>query len=110
MRKWLKAPMFSPAGFLVRAGVLAVVYAVLTICGVREHMSVLSLTFPDGTPRGLSLFLGVIYFLSYFSFLLLVPILVIASGLFSLFRRLFPQGFRDPQSPAPVPPGGHGGP
>lgn len=90
MKGWLKEPMFSPAGFLVRAAGIAVVYALLSIFGLREHMSVLSLTFPEGVSRNLSLFLGLIYLLSYFSFILLVPILVIASGLLALSRRLFP--------------------
>ncbi len=88
MKAWLKAPMFSPAGFLVRAAGIVVIYAVLTICGLREHMSILSLTFPEGVSRNLSLFFGLIYLLSYFSFILLVPILAIASGLFALLLRV----------------------
>ena len=88
LKAWLKAPMFSPAGFLVRAAALALVYGVLSLCGLRESMCVLSLTFPEGTPRGVSLFFCLIYLLSYFSFILAVPILMIASGLFALARRV----------------------
>ena len=87
LKAWLKAPMFTPAGFLVRAAALALGYALLSLCGLRAYMSVLSLTFPEGTPRGLSLFFCLIYLLSYFSFILGVPILVIASGLLTLAQR-----------------------
>ncbi len=86
LKAWLKAPMFSPRGFLVRAAALALVYGLLSLCGLREYMCVLSLTYPEGTPRGLSLFFCLIYLLSYFSFILAVPILVIASGLLALSR------------------------
>lgn len=84
---WLKAPAFSPTGFLVRAAALALLYGLLSLFGLRGYMCVLSLTFPEGTPRGLSLFFCLIYLLSYFSFILLVPILTIGAAIFAAARR-----------------------
>lgn len=87
LKAWLKAPAFTPAGFLVRAAVLSGVYGLLSILGLREYTCVLSLTFPGGTPRGLSLFFCLVYLLSYFSFILMVPILGIAAGLLAMALR-----------------------
>jgi len=102
VKAWLKAPLFSPAGFLVRAGALAVVYALLSIFGLRDFMSVLSLTFPEGVSRHVSLFIGLIYLLSYFSFILGVPILVIAAGLLALARPVIQRGMASWRPPSTV--------
>ncbi len=89
LKAWLKAPLFSPAGFLVRATGLALAHAVLSICGLREFTSVLSLTYPEGIPRNLSLLFCLLYMLTYFSFILIVPILGVAAGLLALASRFW---------------------
>lgn len=84
---WLKSPVCSPAGFLVRAAGLTVLHALLTLCGLRSYMCVLSLTFPEGTLRSLSFFFCMIYLISYFAFILVVPVLVIAAAIFAAALR-----------------------
>jgi hypothetical protein len=81
LKGWLKAPMFSPAGFVVRAVALALLYLMLSLAGFRHYMSVLSLTFPEGSSRDWSLFAGMLYLISHFLWILGVPILLIAAGL-----------------------------
>ena len=81
MKTWLQAPTFSPKGFIVRAAVLALVYLLLSLAGLRGYMSVLSLTFPEGSPRGWSVICCMAYLVSYFLWILGVPILLLAAGL-----------------------------
>jgi hypothetical protein len=81
MKTWLQAPGFSPKGFVVRAAVLALVYALLSLAGLRESMSVLSLTYPEGSSREWSVVCCMAYLVSYFLWILGVPILLLAAGL-----------------------------
>ncbi len=87
LKEWLKQPMFSPAGLVVRAGMLALLYLVVSLLGFRNSMSMLSLTFPEGSSVGWSLFTGMVYLICYFLWLLAVPILLIAAGLMGLVNR-----------------------
>jgi hypothetical protein len=81
MKTWLQAPGFSPKGFVVRAAALALVYGLLSLAGLRETMSVLSLTYPEGSSREWSAICCVTYLVSYFLWILGVPILLLAAGL-----------------------------
>jgi len=81
MKTWLRAPGFSPKGFVVRAAVLALVYALLSLAGLREYMSVLSLTYPEGSSREWSVICCMTYLVSYFLWILGVPILLLAAVL-----------------------------
>jgi hypothetical protein len=81
MKSWLRAPGFSPKGFVVRAAVLALVYGLLSLAGLRDSMSVLSLTYPEGSSRGWSAICCMAYLVSYFLWILGVPILLLAAGL-----------------------------
>jgi hypothetical protein len=81
MKTWLQAPGFSPKGFVVRAAVLALVYALLSLAGLRDFMSVLSLTYPEGSSREWSVICCMAYLVSYFLWILGVPILLLAAGL-----------------------------
>ena len=90
LKSWLKAPMFSPAGFVVRAGALALLYLALTLVGFRDYMSVLSLTFPEGSNPRWAQFACMSYLISYFLWLLGVPILLIAAALMAVVNRLLP--------------------
>jgi hypothetical protein len=88
LKGWLKAPMFSPAGFAVRAAALSLLYLLLSLAGFRYYMSVLSLTFPEGSSRGWSLFAGILYLMSYFLWILGVPILLLAAAFMQGVARL----------------------
>ncbi len=94
LKGWLKAPMFSPAGFLVRAAVLALLFLAASLAGLRDTTSALSLTFPEGISRGAAMFWCFVYLISYFLFVLAVPILVLGSGLLWLALRLLGGGGR----------------
>jgi hypothetical protein len=97
---WLKAPTFSPAGFVVRAAGLAILYILLSLAGFRDFMSVLSLTFPEGSSRGWATFGCMAYLVSYFLWILAVPILLIAAGLMKLeqvFRTTLASRREDPR-------------
>ncbi len=78
----------TPDGFLVRAALVAVFFAVCHLAGWRENTTFLSGT-PASADTGVnsSAVLGVIYMAGYFGFVLLTPIFVIAAGiLFALER------------------------
>lgn len=72
----------TPRGLLLRAALIAAVYAVLHLCGLRHDASFLS-----GTPVGgtLATLGGLTYVLFYFAAVVLAPILVIAAGVLRLF-------------------------
>lgn len=94
MRKlgaWLRAPFFTPAGFLVRAGALAALYGAATLLGLRDYATILagSLPYEGASPR-LSTVLGLGYVLLYFGWILLVPVFVLAAGFLALWNRRFP--------------------
>lgn len=72
---------FSPRGFLVRALLIAVAFAVVHVLGWREETRFLS-----GTPASASL--GAIYAFIYFGFVLIAPTLVLAAGIFAVLERL----------------------
>jgi hypothetical protein len=80
--------MISPAGFLVRAAVLAALFGVASIAGLREHASALSLTFPDGASPTGSMFWCFVYLIAYVLFILGTPVLVLGSGILWLAMRV----------------------
>jgi hypothetical protein len=90
MKAWLRAPFFSPAGFLVRAASLAAVYGLLHLFGLRDYATVLSGGLPaaDSSPS-LAAFLGLAYVLAYFGWVIAVPVLVLASGVLAALERRF---------------------
>jgi hypothetical protein len=76
------AERFSPAGFLQRAIVISLVYLLVHLAGWREYTSVLNGTVgPDSAGWTLSAFLGVAYVIIYLVFIILVPVLILASGI-----------------------------
>jgi hypothetical protein len=81
MKSWLRAPTFSPQGFIVRAAACALLYGLLSLLGAREYTSVLSMTFPEGSSREWAGILCMAYLTSYFLWILGVPILLLAAGL-----------------------------
>lgn len=88
LRAFARAPIFSPAGFLVRAFFLTAVFLVAQACGLRDYMSFLSGT-PPASRFGTNgvMILGSTYLVLYFGFVLLVPALVLGAGVFGLLLR-----------------------
>ena len=72
--------LLSPKGLLTRAAMLALVFLLCHAAGLREYTSVLSGTVPAGaTGRVIAVGLAALYLFSYFAFVLLVPVMVLAS-------------------------------
>lgn len=74
--------ILSPKGLLVRAAVLAVVFVILHLVGLRDFAGFLcgTLEAEEGM-RELSALLGFVYVIMYLAFVVVAPILVIAAGL-----------------------------
>jgi hypothetical protein len=89
--KWLKdchkAPIFSPKGFLARAVLIGAAFLICHAVGLRGHTAILSGTSPSGDPTDVfSVGLGTTYIVLYFAFVLVTPILIIASAVFALLQ------------------------
>jgi hypothetical protein len=80
----------SPRGLLARAMVLIVIFLVCHWAGLRPCTSVLTGTFTSvaGSTQ-LGSLLGILYALVFLAFVLVVPILLIASGLLFLLHRFW---------------------
>ena len=79
-----RAPILSSKGLLIRAALIALVYAALHLAGLRGHAAFLSGTMVGGR---LALLGGLSYVLFHFAFVVGVPILLIASGVLALVER-----------------------
>lgn len=85
--RWLlRLELFSPGGFLLRALVLAVAYALCELAGLREYTTFLSGTAAGGR-WGTSVVWGMTYIFVYLGVVLLAPILVIAAALLHVWQR-----------------------
>jgi hypothetical protein len=88
LRRLWKAETFSPAGFLLRAILIAVLYCASELLGFREYT-----TFLSGTSGNVNLgwqmasLLGLIHLLLYVGFVLLAPIFLIAACLLAAWGR-----------------------
>jgi len=96
-REFLRSPALSPQGFVVRAAVLAAVFAVLHVAGLREYTSFISGTPVAGRPiTWWTLLPGTAYMAAYFAFVVLVPVQLLAAALWwgaaRLARRAAPGG------------------
>jgi hypothetical protein len=86
-----RAPLLSPRGLLLRAAIVALVFAVAHAAGLRAYTSILSGTSPTGNPAdGGAALLGCVYVFLYFAFVIAVPIALIAAGLMALAERVLP--------------------
>ena len=79
--------VLSSAGLVARAGLLATVFALCEVTGLREYATFLSGT-QQGSQWSSSVFGGVAYLFAYYGFVLAAPILLIAAGLLAAWRRL----------------------
>jgi hypothetical protein len=77
---WASGGLLSPKSFLEVAALFAGLYLVLSLFGLREHTTFLSGTLPDSS-RLTGVFLGALYVIVYFLFVLISPILVLAAVL-----------------------------
>ena len=85
----LRAPLFSPKGYLLWASAFALLFLVVHLLGFREATSVLSLTVPEGmTIDRASLYAG-FYLILYLLFTLVCPVLVLAAGIQAIILRLW---------------------
>ena len=81
-----RADFLSPKDLVRRALMLVVFYAILHMAGLREFVSILNGTV--GSLRlgwGMSVFLGLLYIVAYLAFVLLVPSMLLAAALLSLW-------------------------
>lgn len=88
--KWkrlLRAPFFSPHGYLMFAGTFAAVLLVLHLLGFRESLSVLAFTVPEGlTAQRASVYAG-LYLIFHLLVVLVCPVLVLAAVIHTLLAR-----------------------
>jgi hypothetical protein len=80
-----RVQVVSPLGLLALAALVAAAYGVVHALGWREHVSVVFATSGGG---GGQMVMGLLYVAGYFGFVLLVPVLVPAAGVFALLSRL----------------------
>jgi len=104
LRHTRKAPMLSPAGFVVRAAFILVLYVIARGLGLCEYASFLSGTMPAGAlHQGIKMYLGVLYLLLYLGAVVGVPVLVIAAGVFyALDRRYLRRRTASPRNASAV--------
>jgi hypothetical protein len=76
---------------LIRAGLLALAYAMVNLAGWRTHTRFLSGTMSEGADLQSTAIRGLLYALSHIGFWVLMPVLLIAAGLV----RLWPAVFRE---------------
>jgi predicted benzoate:H+ symporter BenE len=82
--KWLKR-IWIMAGAV--SGAILVLFIILNLLGWRENMTILTGTVPPGSNRAMASVKAVAYMLSYFGSVLIVPILLLATGISWLWVR-----------------------
>jgi hypothetical protein len=89
IRKLWQAELFSPKDFLRRAVIIALAFAVVEVCGLRDYTSLVTGTTGSAeVSRTASSVFGVTYILFYLAFILLLPTLLLAAVLSVGWRRL----------------------
>ena len=83
-----RAEFLSARDLLQRAGAISVLFLVAHLAGLREFTSVLNGTIGSlAVGWNLSAFLSVIYIVLYLTFVILVPILILAAVILAVGRR-----------------------
>jgi hypothetical protein len=90
--------LVSPVSLLVVAAVLTIAYTACHAAGWRQHVSIFSGTLSVSSPAATQIALAGLYAGLYFAFVLLVPVLVLASVLQLLGLRLLLR--KSPRPPA----------
>ena len=79
----VRARLFSPGGFLLRAAVISALFLAAHATGLRAFTSIISGTLPTGKPADTgTILLGVAYIVLWFLFVVAVPVFIIGSGIF----------------------------
>ena len=88
LRELIRTPLLSPLGFVARALLLVLFFGICELAGWREHTTFISGTVTTAdTGINASVTFGLIYMLAYFGFVLAAPILLVAAGLLTIWRR-----------------------
>ena len=88
--RFIRCPVFGPAWFASRALLIALIYFICELLGWRDFVSILSGTAPTGDPKNImAITIGVTYILFFFSFTIVAPIFLIASGILALIEFAF---------------------
>ena len=95
----LKATIFSPKGFFLRALLLVLVLWIFNLLGYREYTCVICGTSPTGDPGdSTALLIGMCYALTNWATIMGAPILLASAGLFMIFLRFFANPDESPAS------------
>ena len=87
-RIW-RAEFCSPKDFVRRALLISIAFLAVHLAGLKEFTSILNGT--TGSVElgwGLSAFLGLMYILGWLAFVILVPILLLAAAMLTLWNRV----------------------
>ena len=76
----------SPWGLVAVAACVAMAYGVAHVLGWREYVSSV---FATSAGPNSHIIMGLLYAITYFGFVLLAPLLVLAAVLFAILSRLF---------------------
>ena len=96
-RRSLGWSSFSPGGLLIWAAIIAGVFLSCHAAGLREYTTVISGTWPtEGRSSVFPVVLAGLYVVAYFAFVLLVPILVLASAVFLAVQLALPSKKKAP--------------
>jgi len=88
--------LLTPRGLLIRALVLASLFAALHLAGLRSYTSILCATMPDaGAMQKVDAFLAASYIIAYLLAVVLSPVLAIAAALLAAWNRIMPPGCPD---------------
>lgn len=84
-----RADFLSPKDLARRALLLAMLYTIVSACGLREFTTILNGTVGSvSLGWHLSVFLGLLYIASYLAFVLGSPTLLIAAAILLLWKKL----------------------
>jgi hypothetical protein len=84
-----RADFLSPKDLVRRALVIAVLYFIVSAFGLREFTSILNGTIGSvSLGWQMSLFLGLLYIISYLAFVLGTPTMLIAAGILFLWKKI----------------------
>lgn len=87
--------LLTPRGLLIRALVLASLFAALHLAGLRSYTSILCATMPDaGAMQKVDAFLAASYIIAYLLAVVLAPVLAIAAALLAVWNHFTP--LKDP--------------
>ena len=81
--------LFSPKGFLICAGTLAVLFGAVHLAGWRDYTSILCGQAPTGDMADrTAIHLGMAYVVFHLGCVLVAPVLAIAAGIFAALQRV----------------------